>query len=103
MTSAASAIKGTAFGVTKLAASIIGNPAWDSASMNAIFASVENAQAWFCNPSRGATSTMRTSSGSASVAIILSCGFGVDDAGSQVLLDQFRIAIGRWVITATTR
>src|SRR6478752_132132 len=102
MTSTASAIKGTALGLTKLAASIMGRPERDNASINAILASVENACGWFCNPSRGATSTMRTGLGSAVDAIVPHRGFTVDDAGAQILLDQGWFPLGGRVIPAAT-
>ncbi len=77
------------------------SPERESVSTNSIFVAVEKARAWFCSPSRGATSTMRTASGSAGVTIVSPGRFGVDDPSLQVLLDQCGIAFrGREVPTA---
>src|SRR5678816_3148609 len=62
-TSAASAICGTHFGLTKADTSIARWPAPLSASTKAILSAVPIAAASFCSPSRGPTSTMVTLAG----------------------------------------
>src|SRR5438445_2497662 len=63
MTSAASARCGTAFGLTKLVASITVWPASSRRSMNASFVSVGSVRSAAWRPSRGPTSTICTRSG----------------------------------------
>src|SRR4051794_18831552 len=62
-TSAASAICGTHFGLTKAETSIARRPAADNRSLNAILSPVATAALSFCNPSRGPTSTTVTRAG----------------------------------------
>src|SRR5918995_5391580 len=59
-TSAASAICGTHFGLTKAVTSTTGRPALESRSTNATLSAVEIAALSFCSPSRGPTSTTVT-------------------------------------------
>src|SRR5689334_18359125 len=59
-TSAASAICGTHFGLTKLVASTVRRPQSDRRSISAILSAVATGADSFCRPSRGPTSTMRT-------------------------------------------
>src|SRR5215470_4589328 len=62
-TSALSAICGIHFGDTNAPASITLKPVSLSRSMSAILTAAGNALASFCRPSRGPTSTIRTSAG----------------------------------------
>src|SRR5687768_6111518 len=62
-TSAASAICGTHFGLTKADTSIMAWPAADSLLTKAILSGVGTNADSFCSPSRGPTSTIRTRDG----------------------------------------
>ena len=56
--SSTSAIWGTRLGLTKLATSILRNPASIKFEMNCNFVSVVKSSAWLCKPSLGPTSTI---------------------------------------------
>src|SRR5882757_10564508 len=58
MTASASAICGTNFGCTNEVASTRRAPAAIARSMSATLSAVDTGTDWFCNPSRGPTSTI---------------------------------------------
>ena len=86
-TSTPSAICGTRFGSTNAATSIAGSPAADSRSMNATLSAVAIGACSFCRPSRGPTSTTRTSAQPSSRR---SCDLQQADAGLHQFADTGR-------------
>src|SRR5215470_7263425 len=85
MTAALSDICGTHFGETKAPASTARRPASASRSMSAILTATGADLASFCSPSRGPTSTMRTSAGRRMVSLL---HIGGERDQQRALLDE---------------